>query len=142
VRVYQFRHIRAERIVAAASKRLRCTSVRTGRLSRDDGTVVCEHCLLAVSPLTRLRGLHGRSSLAPGEGMLFRPCGSIHMFFMRFAIDAIFCDRDLRVLAVVRGLKPWRMASCRRARIVVELAEGAAADVRLGDQLVLDTIEA
>jgi uncharacterized membrane protein (UPF0127 family) len=115
--------------------------MRAGRLRKDDGTVVCEHCLLAVAPLTRMRGLLGRSSLAPGEGMLFRPTGSIHMLFMRFAIDAIFCDRELRVIDVVRGLRPWRFAGRRGARVVIELAEGAAAQVHPGDRLVLDTIE-
>ena len=54
--------------------------------------------------------------------MLFRPASSIHMFFMRFAIDAVFCDRDLNVLKVVPSLRPWRMASHRGAKIVVELA--------------------
>src|SRR5438034_483382 len=45
-----------------------------------------------------MRGLLGRSSLAPDEGMLFRPAGSIQMFFMRFPIDAVFCDGDLVVV--------------------------------------------
>ena len=74
--------------------------------------------------------------------MLFRPASSIHMFFMRFAIDVVFCDRDLVVLKVVPGLRPWRMASQRGAKIAIELAEGAAAGVAPGDRLVLDTIEA
>jgi uncharacterized protein len=89
-----------------------------------------------------MRGLLGRASLAPDEGMLFRPAGSIHMFCMRFAIDAVFCDRDLVVLDVVRGLKPWRMASRRGAKVVVELAEGASAGVRPGDRLAIATIDA
>jgi uncharacterized protein len=87
-----------------------------------------------------MRGLLGRSSLDPSEGMLFKPAGSIHMLFMRFAIDAIFCDRDLVVIDVVRGLEPWRMAARRGAKIVIELAEGAAAGVAAGDRLVLATI--
>ena len=87
-------------------------------------------------------GLLGRASLDADEGMLFRPAGSIHMLFMRFAIDALFLDRDLVVVDVVHGLKPWRMASRRGAKIVVELAEGAAAasGVRPGDRLSLGTI--
>ena len=109
-------------------------------LSKHDGTVVCTHCHLATTPLTRLKGLLGRSGLDPGEGMLFRPAGSIHMFFMRFALDAIFCDRDLVVIDVERGLRPWRMASRKGAKIVVEVADGAAADVAAGDRLVLGTI--
>ncbi len=80
---------------------------RHGRLRR---------CLLATTPLARSKGLLGRSSLAPGEGMLFRPAGSIHMFFMRFAIDAVFCDRELVVLEVVQDLRPWRMAGTKERR--------------------------
>jgi uncharacterized membrane protein (UPF0127 family) len=87
-----------------------------------------------------MRGLLGRDSLAPDEGMLFRPAGSIHMFFMRFPIDAVFCDRDLVVLDVVRELRPWRTAGRKRAKVVVELAAGAAGDLRSGDRLVVDTI--
>ena len=113
--------------------------MRVTTLRKADGTVVCARCALAVNPWTRFRGLMGRKSLAPDEGMLFRPAGEIHMFFMRFAIDAVFCDRDLRVVKVVRDLRPWRMAAARSAKVVVELAAGAAAGVEPGDELVLDS---
>jgi uncharacterized membrane protein (UPF0127 family) len=115
--------------------------MQTAKLLKSDGAVVAERCHLAFDPWSRLRGLLGRASLAPGEAMLFRPAGSIHMFFMRFTIDAVFCDRDLVVLGVVSSLRPWRMASRRGAKVVIELAEGAAAGVRPGDQLLLGTIE-
>lgn len=72
--------------------------------------------------------------------MLFRPASSIHMLFMRFSIDAVFCDRDLVVLRVVPSLRPWRFASQRGAKVVIELAEGAAAGLAPGDRLVLATI--
>ena len=89
-----------------------------------------------------MRGLLGRSSLAPGEGMLFPRTGSIHMLFMRFAIDAVFLDRDLVVLDVARHLRPWRVARQRGAKYVLELAEGAAAALVPGDRLALATIDA
>jgi uncharacterized membrane protein (UPF0127 family) len=116
--------------------------VKTATLSKDDGTVVSRRCLLATTPFTRARGLLGRAALAPGEGMLFRPAGSIHMFFMRFAIDAVFCDRELVVLDVARDLRPWRTAGRRGAKVVVELPVGGAAELRPGDRLVLGTIDA
>jgi len=112
--------------------------MRVARLRVENGTVVCARCALADTPVSRLKGLLGRAGLDADEGMLFRRTGSIHMFFMRFAIDAVFCDRDLVVLEVVRGLKPWRMAAVRGAKVVVELAEGAAASLAPGDRLVLD----
>jgi uncharacterized membrane protein (UPF0127 family) len=112
--------------------------VRVSELRTADGRVVCARCELAANPLTRARGLLGRKGLAADEGMFFRPAGSIHMFFMRFAIDAVFCDRDLRVVGVARELKPWRTASRKGAKVVVELAVGAADGLEPGMQLVLD----
>jgi uncharacterized membrane protein (UPF0127 family) len=90
-----------------------------------DGRVVCKGAL-ADNPLTRMRGLLGRDSLPPGEGLLISPTPSIHTFFMRFAIDAVFLDRDHRVVSVVPQLHPWRTASRRKARAVLELAAGEA----------------
>ncbi len=55
----------------------------------------------------RLRGLIGRRSLLPGEGMLILKCNAIHTFFMSFAIDATFLDRDDRVVKTVRNIRPW-----------------------------------
>jgi uncharacterized membrane protein (UPF0127 family) len=116
--------------------------VKFATLSKHDGTIVCTHCGLAMSPFARMKGLLGRAGLDPGEGMLFRPAGSIHMLFMRFAIDAIFCDGDLVVIDVARGLRPWRMAARKGAKVVIEVAEHAADGVAAGDRLVLGTIDA
>ena len=116
--------------------------MKVATLSKHDGTVVLTNCRLALNPFVRMKGLLGRSGLEPGEGMLFRPAGSIHMFFMRFSLDAIFCDRDLVVIDVARGLRPWRTASRKGAKVVIEVADGAARDVAAGDRLVLGTIDA
>jgi uncharacterized protein len=115
--------------------------VRIGVLRKDDGTVVCARCAIAATPLQRMRGLLGRSSLDADEGLLIRRAGSIHMLFMRFAIDAVFCDRDLRVVAVRRDLRPWRFAAARGARAVVELPAGGASGLAAGDQLVVDGLD-
>lgn len=109
------------------------------RLERQDGSPVCERCLLAETPLARSRGLLGRAGLKRGEGILLRPASSIHMWFMRFPIDAVFLDREHRVLRIAANLKPWRMAGCRGAKAVAELPAGECARVGLheGDELVL-----
>jgi len=104
-----------------------------------DGTVVCERCLVADAPWVRAKGLLGRSDLPEDEGILLRPASSIHMFFMRFPIDAVFLSRDLTVVRVVSNLAPWRMASKFRAHSVLEVAAGTCerAGVREGDRLTL-----
>ena len=92
----------------------------------DDGDVVCERCIVADRMLPRMKGLLGRRELPAGEGMLIRPAPSIHTFFMRFPIDAVFLARDGEVLKVSANVKPWRARSCRRAHSVLELAAGEA----------------
>jgi uncharacterized protein len=111
-----------------------------GKLHSEDGAVVCERCTVARSPLTRMRGLLGRRGLAQGEGLLLQPAGSIHTFFMRFPIDAVFLDADQRVVKVASGVPPWRAAAAKRSRAVLELAAGEAARVGLvaGDVLRLE----
>jgi len=91
-----------------------------------DGEIVCERCSVADNPLTRLRGLLGRRGLESGEGLLLRPAGSIHMFFMRFPIDAVFLSRDGEVLKVSADVRPWRTAAARGAKVVIELPAGEA----------------
>ena len=111
--------------------------MRTTTVRADDGRIVCARCGIADKPWTRLRGLLGRTGLAADEGIFFRPAGSIHTMFMRFAIDVVFLDRDLRVLKVTRALPPWRVAGARGAKCVLELAAGAA-NVAPGDRLAVD----
>ena len=91
----------------------------------------------AESAWARTRGLMLRASLAEGEGLRIEPCGSIHMMFMRFAIDAVFYDRERCVTKVARGVRPWIGLAFggRGARGVIELAKGAAAAVEPGDPL-------
>src|ERR671936_275622 len=80
------------------------------------GRVVCERCVLADRPLSRLMGLMGRRRLPRGHGLLLRPSPSIHTCFMRFPIDAVFLSADLEVLAVRHALPAWRTAGQRGAR--------------------------
>ena len=108
-------------------------------LRRADGAVVCERCRIADTFVARLRGLLGRRELPRGECLLIRPAGSIHTFAMRFPIDVLFLDRELRVLAVSSDVRPWRLAAQRGAHVVVEMAAGESSErgVRVGDQLTL-----
>ena len=111
--------------------------MREVTLRRENGEIVCDRCVVADSPVSRMRGLLGRSELRPGEGLLLRPASSIHTFFMRFPIDAVFLDGTLRVLEISDELRPWRAASRRGARAVLELPAGQSArrGLAVGDSL-------
>lgn len=106
--------------------------------SRGD-SVVCAHAELADSWWLRLRGLLGRASLEPGSGMLFLGESSIHSAFMRFAFDAVFLDREMRVVSLSERIPPWRVRAARGARNILELGAGeiSRTGVEVGDQLAV-----
>ncbi len=83
--------------------------------------------------LQRLKGLMGRKSLPPGEGMLILKCNAIHTCFMRFPIDATFLDRDDSVVKVVRNIRPWRLCVWGGRRAVKVLETAAEGVSRTGE---------
>ncbi len=74
----------------------------------------------------RLIGLLGREGLSGDEALWIEPCGSVHTFGMRFAIDVVFLDRDDRIVRVVACLPPQRWCRAPGARVAIEFAAGAA----------------
>lgn len=100
------------------------------------GQLLGEQVRRADSFGLRLLGLMFRSGLAPGEGLLIQPCQQVHTHFMRFPIDVLFLDEAMRVVHIIRAMKPWAFSPLvREARSVLELPAGAATSVALGDQL-------
>ena len=93
-------------------------------LRREDGRIVSETVHVADTIGRRMRGLLGRKSLPSGEGILLRPAWSIHTAFMRFPIDVVFIDPEQVVIRIEHSLRPFKTASCRGAREVVELTAG------------------
>jgi len=87
---------------------------------------------------SRLVGLMGKRSLGAGEGVLIYPCSSVHTWFMRLPIDVVYVSRHDELVAIDRGLRPWRFGKLHRGvRYVVETPAGTAARVQVGDRLVL-----
>lgn len=73
----------------------------------------------------RLKGLMFEPSIAPDAGLWITPCRTIHTFFMRFPIDAIFLDREMRVVKLCPDLRPNRIgAFCFGATSVLECESG------------------
>ena len=112
----------------------------TFTLQTADGTVVAGEVEAATTLWPRFMGLMLRDTLPDGHGLVLRPCSSIHMFFMRFAIDAVFVDGEGTIVGVRPGLRPWTgFAMCRRAKACIELPVGtsARAGIAVGDRLTL-----
>jgi uncharacterized membrane protein (UPF0127 family)/CheY-like chemotaxis protein len=115
-------------------------SRREGRIESEHG-VVCERCVVADSFRLRLRGLLGRRSLGADEGLLLIGSPSLHTSFMKFRIDAIFLDRELEVIDVKPGLRPWRISGRAKAKHILELRSGEAARRGVGAGARLRLIE-
>ena len=121
--------------------RERVVAERVRNLTR--GTVLATRCDVADSFLSRGLGLIPRARLAEGEGLRITRTATITMFFMRFAIDAVFVDRSRRVVRVAERLAPWRFAiGARGAHEVIELPGGsvAATGTQAGDELLYEPL--
>ena len=111
--------------------------------NRTRGSVAVERCRVAQSIRDRLVGLLGTADLRAGEGLWIEQSPSIHMFFMRYPIDAVFVDPHGKVVKIVERLRPWRIVAwARGARDCLELPAGAAraAGINIGDELRLEAI--
>jgi uncharacterized protein len=121
-------------------------SSRTAR-NETRSTVLAERVEVGTSLWSKFWGLMGRSSLPVGDALWLAHENGIHMFFMRFPIDAIFVGRPdgngLRpVISLHRGLKPWTgiVPLVRGADGVLELPSGVIETSRteLGDAIRID----
>jgi uncharacterized protein len=111
------------------------------------GTVIAERLELAESLWARFLGLMGRAAIRPGDGLWLAGTNGIHMFFMRFPIDAVFLGKrrpdGLREVRAIRtGLRPWTglVPLVRGADGVLELPVGAvaASGTAVGDLVRLE----
>jgi uncharacterized membrane protein (UPF0127 family) len=123
------------------------TPLRAYNLTRS--TEIAGRVELADSFGERFRGLMGRRSLAPGGGLWLTGTSNIHMFFMRFPIDAFFlgraaADGTRRVVAVHANLRPWIgiVWYARGADGCLELPAGTveATGTRPGDVVMLEPV--
>jgi len=89
-----------------------------------------------------MKGLLGQKDLPPGEALIITDCQSIHMFFMEFAIDVIFCDRQNKVVGLCREIKPFGLSPVFfKASYAIELASGsiASSQTQIGDEIRLSS---
>jgi hypothetical protein len=101
------------------------------------GTTLATRLDVADSGPKRNKGLLGRKSLEPGEGLWIVPCESVHTFFMQFAIDLVYLDRNHRIKKVRSSVPPWRLSACLSAHSILELPAGTiqSTQTQAGDTL-------
>jgi uncharacterized membrane protein (UPF0127 family) len=104
-------------------------------------TVVSDNCHFANTVLKRMVGLLNRGQFGKGEGLLLDRCYGIHTIGMRFPIDVLFLDKDLRVIRAVKALPPYRTCVVKKSVYVLEVPIGALDASRTveGDQIQIRT---
>ena len=111
------------------------------------GAVLVESARWCSSHLCRLRGLQFQRGLKPGEGLILVKDkdsianSSIHMFFVFFAIAAVWLDNEGRVVDA-KLARPWRpyYAPSKPARYLIEARPSLLERVNVGDQLAFDEV--
>ncbi len=118
--------------------------MRPIRVEREDGTPLADMAFATEDVSERITGWFGRLELGSGEGLLIAPCGSVHTLGMHFDLDLVFLGADLRVLKVLHGVKPnrmafapWRMLVASWRSQALELPAGSArrAGLKAGEVL-------
>jgi uncharacterized membrane protein (UPF0127 family) len=108
-------------------------------INRTRGSVLAEHAELADNYWTRFVGLMGRRELPDGAGLVLKPGGGIHMWFMRIPLDVVHVDKRDHVTHVLRGIKPWRFGPLFVGnKLAIELPVGAARETDVGDEIIIE----
>ncbi|HNV23315.1 MAG TPA: DUF192 domain-containing protein [Candidatus Omnitrophota bacterium] len=79
-------------------------------INQTQKTIIAQNVKIAQTLSSRIIGLLNRFSLDENEALVITQCQSIHMFFMKFAIDAIFVDKNNVVVGLVENIKPFQLS--------------------------------
>ena len=94
----------------------------------------------ADNPIKRMVGLLNRSVLNPGEALIIVPCQSVHMLFMKFAIDVVFIDRSNTVVGLSANLPPFAFSAVFwKSACAIELPAGTIKQTgtQVGDKIAI-----
>lgn len=87
--------------------------------------LIADDVKVAENFFTRSIGLLLRQKLFANEGLIIKPCCSIHTFFMRFKIDVLFVNKEKKIIALYENVKPYRILPIHpTSHYVIELAAG------------------
>lgn len=103
--------------------------------------LLATHVLVAQTFWQRAKGLIGRRTMEPQSVMWFPKGGTIHTYFMSFAIDVVFADKNLRVQKIALNVHPWSWVWARwNTQSVFEFNSGTLTpeSLNVGDQLHVD----
>ena len=108
------------------------------KLAKGENTI-SKKIKIAKSMTDRMIGLMFTKNMNGYDALWIKPCNQIHTFFMQFDLDVVFLSKDLKVIKIVKGIKPYRLTWLYlKATSVLEFAAGTLdPSIEEGDQLEL-----
>ena len=105
------------------------------------GEVIASEAQRANGLFAKAIGLIGRASMPSGSALIIPSCKCIHMLFMRFPIDAVFCNHEGEIVEIARNLRPWSTSPyVSKASYVIEFASGVASGLSVGETLRIEPV--
>lgn len=107
-------------------------------MSKTKNQELVKNLEIASKMFSRMKGLLGTQSLPENSALWIHQCNSIHTFFMNYAIDCVFLDKNMKVVSLVDEVGPWRITLPKwTADSVVELPAGQIKKLKieLGEEL-------
>jgi uncharacterized membrane protein (UPF0127 family) len=112
--------------------------VKLYKTTTDKAELLIENLETAQSFLSRAKGLLGRKEMSAQQALWIKPCNNIHTFFMSFAIDCVFLDKEMKIRNIVPDVTPYKLIGpFWKSSSVIEFKSGfaAAKNLKVGDQL-------
>ncbi|MBP9855480.1 MAG: DUF192 domain-containing protein [Candidatus Omnitrophica bacterium] len=110
-------------------------------LNRSKNAVIANKAQMADTFPSRMTGLLKHKELAQNEALIITRCNSIHMFFMKFAIDVIFINKANKVVGLVKNIQPNHLSPIYwSATKAIELPVGiiSSTHTELGDDILFE----
>ena len=108
-----------------------CWAVR----NKENHEILCRKVKKADRFFLRFMGLMGKHKIEAEEGLLLEGVSSIHTCFMRFTIDAVHLDKNMKIV-YVETIPPWHLGKLMIKSVhILELPKGAGEKFELGIQI-------
>lgn len=111
-------------------------------INQNRSTILSTKVHIAKNFNARLKGLMFSKPLTSDHCLWISQCKSVHSCFMKFTLDILFVDKKLKVVKIIKALKPWRLTPLYiKADSVFEFNSGKLNNIKVGDQLLLQKTE-
>jgi uncharacterized membrane protein (UPF0127 family) len=120
--------------VAKISGKIQAVQIETWRLVRGDGVEIVAET--SASLWFRMGGLLFKPCPEAGKALWLQPCNAIHMLGMKYPLDVIFLDKNLKIVKLIEDICPNHFSPLVfKAHSVLEMRVGQISklELKVGD---------